>query len=130
VQEGQDATLITWGALVKKSLDAAAAVKERMGSAVEVIDLRTLNPLDMDTILASVEKTNRVVIAHEDVLTGGFGAEIAARIADSALTFLDAPVKRVAAYDCPAIPYSPELEEQILPQVSWIEDALMEVLGF
>jgi 2-oxoisovalerate dehydrogenase E1 component len=129
-QEGDDATIITWGAMVKKSLDAAATVRERMGAGVEIIDLRTLNPLDMDTIMASVERTNRVVIVHEDLLTGGFGAEIAARIADGALTYLDAPVKRVAAYDCPAIPYSPGLEEQILPQVSWIEDALMEVLSF
>ena len=130
VQPGEDVTIVTWGALVKKSLDAAGAISERLGRTVEVIDLRTLNPLDVDTILASVAKTNRVLVAHEDLLTGGFGAEIAARLADAAFESLDAPVKRVAAYDCPAIPFSAGLEAEILPQTSWIEQALEELLAF
>ena len=130
VQAGDDATIITWGAMVKKSLDAAASIAEQMGRTIEIIDLRTLNPLDMSSILQSVAKTNRVLIVHEDVLTGGFGGELAARIADQAFEQLDAPVKRVAAYDCPAIPFAGELEEVILPQTSWIEEALETLLSY
>ena len=130
VQEGGDATIITWGAMVKKSLDAAGSIAEQMGRTVEIIDLRTLNPLDMASILRSVAKTNRVLIVHEDCLTGGFGGELAARIADQAFEHLDSPVKRVAAYDCPAIPFASELEEVILPQTSWIEEALETLLSY
>ena len=130
VQAGQDATIITWGAMVKKSQDAAGAIAEKLGRSVEIIDLRTLNPVDMETVLASVRRTNRALVVHEDLLTGGFGAEIAARLADEAFEQLDAPVKRVAAYDCPAIPYSATLEEQVLPQTAWIEEALTELLAF
>lgn len=130
VQAGQDATIITWGAMVKKSQDAAGAIAERLGRSVEIIDLRTLNPVDMETVLASVRRTNRALVVHEDLLTGGFGAEIAARLADEAFEQLDAPVKRVAAYDCPAIPYSATLEEQVLPQTAWIEEALTELLAY
>jgi 2-oxoisovalerate dehydrogenase E1 component len=117
IKLGQSLTLITYGALVQKALQAALRLEERnRGSSVEVIDLRTLNPYDWHTISASVKKTSRVLIAHEDVLSWGYGAEIAARIADELFTFLDAPVGRVAAADT-WVAYNPELEDEILPQV-------------
>ena len=130
VQSGEDATIITWGAMVKKSLEAVAAIAGRLDRSVEVIDLRTLSPVDMDTIFESVRKTSRALVVHEDLLTGGFGAELAARLADEAFEYLDAPVKRVAAFDCPAIPFSAELEVEILPQTAWIEEALDDLLTF
>ncbi len=130
VEVGEAATIITWGATVQMSLEAAKQVRERSGKTVEVIDLRTLNPLDMDTVLASVAKTSRALVVHEDLLTGGFGAEIAARIADVAFESLDAPVKRVGAFDAPVVPFCAGLEEQILPQTSWIESALKELLNY
>ena len=130
VSEGSDATIITWGAMVRKSQEAAAAIGEQLGKSIEIIDLRTLNPLDMAAINRSLAKTNRALIVHEDTLTGGFGGELAARIADQAFEQLDAPVKRVAAYDCPAIPFAAELEEVILPQTSWIEAALTQLLEY
>jgi 2-oxoisovalerate dehydrogenase E1 component len=120
---GDDITIITWGMLVQRSLDAAKKVEDRLGVSVEVIDLRTLNPLDLDTILDSVRKTGKVIIAHEDTLTGGFGAEIAARIGEEAFERLDAPVLRVAAKDAP-VPYSPGLENAMLPQESDLIAAL------
>ena len=117
VKLGQSLTVITYGALVQKALQAALRLEERnRGSSVEVIDLRTLNPYDWQTISASVKKTSRVLIAHEDVLSWGYGAEVAARIADELFTFLDAPVGRVAAADT-WVAYNPELEDEILPQV-------------
>jgi pyruvate/2-oxoglutarate/acetoin dehydrogenase E1 component len=94
-----------------------------------VIDLRTLNPLDRDTILASVRKTGKVIVAHEDTLTGGFGAEIAAIIAAEAFDRLDAPVLRVAAKDAP-IPYAPTLENAMLPQESDLLNAMERLLRF
>jgi pyruvate/2-oxoglutarate/acetoin dehydrogenase E1 component len=94
-----------------------------------VIDLRTLNPLDMDTILASVRKTGKVLIAHEDVLTGGFGGEIASRIANEAFERLDAPIMRVAAKDC-HVPYGPLLENAMLPQESDIASALERLIKY
>lgn len=112
---GEDATIITWGMLVQRSLDAARKVEEKYGVTIEVIDLRTLNPLDRETVLTSVRKTGKVLIAHEDTLTGGFGAEIAAIIATDAFEWLDAPVLRVAAKDAP-VPYAPTLENAMLPQ--------------
>jgi 2-oxoisovalerate dehydrogenase E1 component len=124
---GEDLTVITWGMLVQRSLDAARKVEERHGISVEVIDLRTLNPLDRGTILASVQKTGKVLIAHEDTLTGGFGGEISAIIGEEVFRFLDAPVRRVAAKDAP-IPYSPPLESAMLPQESDLV-AAMEALA-
>lgn len=128
VQTGDDITIITWGMLVQRSLEAARQLADS-DVTVEVIDLRTLNPLDLDAILLSVRKTGKVLIVHEDTLTGGFGAEIAALIADQAFTRLDAPVKRVAAKDAP-IPYAPGLENAILPQTSDIVTALEELARY
>ena len=112
-REGSDVALFTWGALVQRSL-LAAQQAERDGISVAVIDLRTLIPYDWDTIAAYTEKTSRVVVVHEDQLTCGFGAEIAARISQDLFEHLDAPVTRVAALDCP-VAYAPVLEEAILP---------------
>ncbi len=120
---GQDLTVITWGMLVQRALDAAKKVEALLGVSVEVIDLRTLNPLDIETILVSVRKTGKVLIAHEDTLTGGFGGEIAALIASQAFESLDAPVLRVGAKDCP-VPYSPPLENAMLPQEADLVAAL------
>ncbi len=113
-RDGTDLVVITWGALVQRSI-LAAQQAEKDGVSVAVFDLRTIIPYDWEGIAALVKKTNRVVIAHEDQLTAGFGAEIAARIGDELFEYLDAPVKRVAAMDCP-VAYSPNLEETILPQ--------------
>jgi 2-oxoisovalerate dehydrogenase E1 component len=113
LREGTGVVVFTWGALVQKSL-LAAQQAERDGISVAVVDLRSIIPYDWDTISALTRKTSRVVIAHEDQLTCGFGAEIAARISDELFDYLDAPIKRVAALDCP-VAYAPVLEEQILP---------------
>jgi 2-oxoisovalerate dehydrogenase E1 component len=123
-RDGTDIVVITWGALVQRSI-LAAQQAEKDGVSVAVFDLRTIMPYDWDGIAALVKKTNRVVIAHEDQLTCGFGAEIAARISDELFDHLDAPVKRVAAMDCP-VAYYPELEEAILPQTS---DVLAAIRG-
>jgi 2-oxoisovalerate dehydrogenase E1 component len=112
-REGSDVVVFTWGALVQRSL-LAAQQAERDGISVSVIDLRTIIPYDWDMIAAYTQKVNRVAVVHEDQLTCGFGAEIAARISEELFEHLDAPVKRVAALDCP-VAYAPVLEEQILP---------------
>ncbi len=118
VKTGQKLTIVTYGALVQKSLQAATQIEQRDSEqTVEVIDLRTLAPYDWEAIRASVRKTNRVLIAHEDCLSFGYGAEIAARIASELFDHLDAPVARVAALDT-WIGYNPQLEDEILPQVS------------
>ncbi len=114
-REGSDITVITWSAMVYKALEAADQLEAEDGISVEVLDLRTLLPMDDDAIMASVRKTNRVVIAHEDTRTGGVAGEITARINNDAFEFLDAPVKRVAAHDVP-LPYAPPLEDFVLPQ--------------
>jgi 2-oxoisovalerate dehydrogenase E1 component len=117
VKSGQSLTILTYGALVQKSLQAALQLEQRRrGVSVEVIDLRSLAPYDWTAIKDSVTKTSRVLIAHEDMLSWGYGAEIAARIADELFTALDAPVARVAAQDT-WVAYSPKLEDEILPQV-------------
>jgi 2-oxoisovalerate dehydrogenase E1 component len=126
---GDDLTIITWGMLVQRSLDAARKVEESHGVSVEVIDLRTLNPLDRDSIFLSVRKTGKALIVHEDTLTGGFGAEIAALIAAECFDRLDAPVRRVAAKDTP-VPYGPGLENAMLPQESDIVAALETLIRF
>jgi 2-oxoisovalerate dehydrogenase E1 component len=121
-REGRDVLLVTWGALVQRSL-LAAQQAEKLGIQTTVLDLRTIIPYDWEAIAAHVRRTNRVVVAHEDQLTCGFGAEISARIADELFGDLDAPVKRVAALDTP-VAYSPDLEEAILPQAADILAAL------
>jgi 2-oxoisovalerate dehydrogenase E1 component len=113
VRDGADVVVFTWGALVQRTL-LAAQQAEHDGVSVAVVDLRTIIPYDWETIAAFVRKTNRVVVAHEDQLTAGFGAEIAARISQELFDHLDAPVTRVAALDCP-VAYAPVLEEVILP---------------
>ncbi len=114
-REGNDLTIVTWSAMVFKALEAAEQLASEDGLSVEVLDLRTLLPMDDEAIMTSVRKTNRVMIAHEDTRTGGVAGEITARINNDAFEFLDAPVKRVAAHDVP-IPYAPALEDFVLPQ--------------
>ena len=127
VREGDHVTIITWGAMVQKSIEA---VKEcnAMGN-VEIIDLRTLNPLDRESIRVSLDKTGKAMVVYEDNLTNGFGAEISAIIADEYFELLDGPIKRVAAQDSP-VPYNWYLEMQILPQTSDIVAALTELLEY
>lgn len=127
-REGSDITIVTYGALVQQSLEAARAM-EAKGVSVEVIDLRTLNPLDEDAIVRSVKKTNKVIVAHEDTLTGGFGGEIVARIIKNCFEYLDAPVLRVAALDLP-VPYAPALEEAMLPSKEKIISALEQLIAY
>jgi pyruvate/2-oxoglutarate/acetoin dehydrogenase E1 component len=112
---GTDLSIITWSAMVWKSLEAAERLEREDGLSVEVIDLRTLLPLDDAAIVATVKRTNRVLIVHEDTRTGGVAGEITARINDLAFEWLDAPVKRVCAHDVP-LPYAPTLEDFVLPQ--------------
>jgi len=115
VHPGTDMTVITYGAVVPRALQAAQKLEREQGTKVELIDLRTLNPFDWETIAASVAKTNRALVAYEDTLSWGYGAEIAARIADQLFDQLDAPVRRVAAKDI-FVPYQPILEDAVLPQ--------------
>ena len=129
VRPGNDLTLVTYGALVQRALWAAKQIEEQHGVSAEVIDLRSLSPVDWDAIAASVRKTNRVIVAYEDSLSWGYGAEIVARIADELFTYLDAPVRRVASTDT-FVAYAPELEDVILPQVDDLKAAMVEVAGF
>jgi 2-oxoisovalerate dehydrogenase E1 component len=128
VKPGTDATIITYGAMVNESLVTAKKLEEE-GFSVEVIDLRTIVPLDAETIYNSVKKTGKAVIVHEDTLTGGFGAEIAARIADNCFKYLDGPIKRITAEDT-HIPYHPNLESAILPTKEKIYNGLKDLLLF
>jgi 2-oxoisovalerate dehydrogenase E1 component len=125
-REGKDVTVVTYGGLVHRAVAAAEALAAE-GHDVEVIDLRTLSPLDTDTVFASVRKTGRVVVAYEDNLTGGFGAELCAQIADACFDALEAPVKRVAAKDTP-VPFAHALEAAMLPQPADIADALRSLV--
>ena len=127
-RDGTDVVVLTWGALVQRSL-LAAQQAEKDGISVMVVDLRTIMPFDWDAIAAAVRKTNRVIIAHEDQLTCGFGAELAARIADELFEHLDAPVRRVAALDTP-VAYYPDLEEEILPQSADVLKAIQEIARY
>jgi 2-oxoisovalerate dehydrogenase E1 component len=124
-REGTDVLVVTYGALVQRSL-LAAQQAEKDGISVKVIDLRTIAPYDWDTIARSVAQTNRVIVAHEDQLTCGFGAELAARIADELFEHLDAPVRRVGALDTP-VAYYPDLEEVILPQSADVLKAIKDL---
>ncbi len=129
VREGTDLTVVTYGAVVQRTVQAARDLHEATGVNVEVIDLRSLNPVDWDTIAASVRKTSRVIVAYEDSMSWGYGAEIAARIADEMFHWLDAPVRRVAATDT-FVAYAPELEDVILPQVESLRRAMEEIVGY
>jgi 2-oxoisovalerate dehydrogenase E1 component len=129
VRQGTDLTVVTYGAVVQRALVAAKAMEDRHGVSVEVIDLRSLSPVDWETIYGSVRKTNRVLVAYEDSLSWGYGSEIAARIADETFAFLDAPVKRVAATDT-FVAYAPELEDVILPQAESLRAAMEEIVAF
>ena len=127
--EGTDLTVITYGAVVQRTLVAAKKLADEEGVSTEVIDLRSLNPVDWESIGTSVAKTNKVIVAYEDALSWGYGAEIAARIADEHFSWLDAPVRRVAATDT-FVAYSPELENVILPQVWDLEAAIREMARY
>jgi 2-oxoisovalerate dehydrogenase E1 component len=129
VREGKHLTLVTYGALVPRALQAAQRASRELGVEAEVIDLRTLSPYDWEAIAESVRKTSRVIIAHEDMLSWGYGAEIAARIADELFFDLDAPVKRIAAMDT-FVAYQPILEDMILPQPEDIYRGIVELKQF
>ena len=128
VREGSDISIIAFGALVERSFQAAKRLEQR-GISVEVIDLRSLVPYDWDAIAESVKKTSRVIVAHEDPLSFGYGAEIAARISDELFEYLDAPVRRVAATDT-FVAYAPQVEDFILPQIEDVERAVDELMGY
>ena len=128
MREGSDLAIFTWGALVQRSL-LAAQQAEKDGISVAVIDLRTIIPYDWETIAEYTRKTNRVLVVHEDQMTAGFGAEIAARVSDELFEYLDAPVKRVASKDCP-VAYAPVLEEAILPSSADVLQAIRTVAKY
>src|ERR671931_586990 len=125
-QEGADISVITWGAMVYTAEDAA---KQLEGVSVEIVDLRSVMPWDKRAVLESVRKTSKVLVLHEDTRTGGFGAEIAATIAEEAFEDLDAPVKRIAAPDTP-VPFSPPLEKAFIPQVADVASGLRELAEY
>ena len=129
VRAGTNVTIVTYGATVEKSRQAADLVDERDGISTEIIDLRTLSPWDRDIVGESVRRTGRLLVVHEDVLTCGFGAEVAAWAADNVFDCLDAPVRRVAATDT-WVAYEPTLEEAILPQANDIADAIVELAKY
>jgi 2-oxoisovalerate dehydrogenase E1 component len=129
VREGTDLTIVTYGALVQRSLVAAKNAEQQQGINAEVIDLRTLAPYDWDSVARSVRKTNKLIVAHEDSRTHGFGAELAARVSEELFEYLDAPVRRVAALDT-FVAYAPQLEDAILPQVEDVYRAITELYGY
>ncbi len=126
VREGAHLTLVTYGALVLRAMQAAQQAERVHGIDVEILDLRTLNPYDWEAIATSVRKTNRVIVAHEDMLSWGYGAELAARIADELFDELDAPVRRIGAMDT-FVAYQPKLEDAILPQPETILNAIVDL---
>ncbi|MFL5527241.1 MAG: thiamine pyrophosphate-dependent enzyme [Gemmatimonadaceae bacterium] len=128
VREGTDVTVVTYGATVQRALTAANAVADD-GISVEVVDLRTLSPWDREAVFESVKKTSRVIVAYEDALSWGYGAEIAAAIADECFAWLDAPVKRIASTDT-FVGYAPRLEDSILPQVEDFKTAYQSIVKF
>jgi len=128
-REGSDVSIITYAATVWKSLEAAEQLEREDGLSVEVVDLRSLAPMDDDAIVATVKKTNRVLIVHEDTRTGGVAGEITARINELAFEWLDAPVLRVTAVDVP-LPYSPPLEDYVLPQTADIVKAVRRLAAY
>jgi len=129
VQRGKDLTVVTYGAVVPRALQAAQKLYREAGIEVELIDLRTLSPYDWEAIAESVKKTNRVIVAHEDMLSWGYGAEIAARIGEELFHDLDAPVRRVAAMDT-FVAYQPLLEDAILPQAEDLYRAMADMAAY
>ena len=126
--EGTDVSVITWGAMVYTAEEAAQQL-DADGVSVEIIDLRTVMPWDKAAVLESARKTSKVLVLHEDTRTGGFGAEIAATIAEEAFEDLDAPVARIAAPDTP-VPFAPVLEKAFIPQVEDVAAALRELAAY
>ncbi|MHB1096927.1 MAG: alpha-ketoacid dehydrogenase subunit alpha/beta [Gemmatimonadaceae bacterium] len=129
LREGTDVTVVTYGATVQRALAAANQAADAGGPSVEVIDLRTLSPWDQEAVYASVRKTGRVIVAYEDSISWGYGAEIAARIADECFAWLDAPVRRVASQDV-WVGYAPQLEDAILPQTGDFLNAYLEIVKY
>jgi 2-oxoisovalerate dehydrogenase E1 component len=129
VREGTELTVVTYGATVQRALVAAKQLQEESGASVEVIDLRSLSPWDREAVYASARKTSRVVVAYEDSISWGYGAEIAARIADDCFPWLDAPVKRVASTDT-FVGYAPRLEDAILPQIDDFVRSFREIARY
>jgi 2-oxoisovalerate dehydrogenase E1 component len=129
VREGGDVTVVTYGALVERSRRAAEALAREEGVEAEVIDLRTLSPFDWETIAASVGKTGRALVVYEDMRSFGYGAEIAALIADRLFEYLDAPVRRLAARDT-FVAYEPSLEKAILPQIDDVRQAILDLYRY
>jgi 2-oxoisovalerate dehydrogenase E1 component len=128
VREGTDVTVVTYGSLVVRSVQAAKTL-EPEGIRAEILDLRSLNPYDWELIAASVKKTARVLVLHEDHISWGYGAELAARIAEELFEFLDAPVRRLAGKDV-FVPYHPVLEEAVLPQPADIVRVVRELAAY
>lgn len=129
LREGTDVTVVTYGATVQRALAAANQAADAGGPSVEVIDLRTLSPWDQEAVYASVRKTGRAIVAYEDSISWGYGAEIAARIADECFAWLDAPVKRIASQDV-WVGYAPQLEDAILPQTGDFLNAYLEIVKY
>ena len=129
VREGEDLTVVTYGATVQRSFKAAERLEEETGARAEIIDLRTLSPFDWETVSRSVKRTGKALVIHEDCLSFGFGAEIAALVADRLFEHLDAPVRRVGALDT-FVAYCPDLEEAILPQINDIARAMLELARY
>jgi 2-oxoisovalerate dehydrogenase E1 component beta subunit len=128
IVEGNDASIICYGSTVHMALEVAERMQKE-GISIEVVDIRTLVPFDEETVLRSVRKTNRVLITHEATLTGGFAGEISARITEKAFDSLDAPIKRVAAFDSPT-PFAPTLEKAMLPNADKIHAELLNLLSY
>ena len=128
-RDGTDATIVTYGLTLHYSLQAAETLAEE-GAEVEVVDLRTVRPIDRETVLGSVRRTNRVLVVHEDNLTGGIGAEVSAIIAEHAFDSLDAPIMRCAGPDIPAMPFAPPLEAAYMPTADKIAAALRTLLAY
>jgi len=126
---GNDAVVLTYGAMVHESIRAAERIEHDSEYSVMVVDMRTLKPYDADAVIAAVAATNRVLIVHEGCRTCGFGAELAALVAERAFHLLDAPVRRLTAPDCP-VPFAPELEQAFRPNAAAIEDALLELIEY
>ena len=129
VKQGENLTIVTYGALVHRSLQAAVQIEKKQDVSIEVLDLRSLSPYDWRAIEESVTKTNRVIVAHEDCLSFGYGAELAARIAGELFDRLDAPIGRIGAQDT-WVAYNPQLEREILPQAEDVEREIERLLAY